>query len=88
MNDADAVDSNDDVNTEVEKEVEQTPTMKKKNGNRVAAKGVKSGTKQSEYSAKVLLVLSQAFIHVSENAIEGVNCKGCKFWDDVVAAFI
>jgi len=51
--------------------------MKKKNGNRVAAKGVKSGTKQSEYSAKDLLVLSQAFVRVSENAIEGVNRKGC-----------
>ncbi len=46
MDDSDAVDSDD----EVEKEVEQPPMMKKKNGNRVAAKGVKSGTKQSEYS--------------------------------------
>jgi len=84
MDDSDAVDSED----EVEKEVEQPPMMKKKNGNRVAAKGVKSGTKQSEYSAKDLLVLSQAFVRVSENAIEGVNRKGCKFWDDVAAAFI
>ena len=76
MNDADAVDSDDDVDTEVEKEFEQLPTVKKKNGNQVATKGVKLGTKQSEYSAKDLLVLSQAFIHVSENAIEGVNRKG------------
>jgi hypothetical protein len=87
VEDTDVVDS-DDKNNLVEKEVMKPPPSKKKNGGQVAAKGVKLGIKQSEYLAKDLLVLSQAFIHVSENAIDGVNHKGCKFWDDVVAAFI
>jgi len=35
-------------------------------GTRVSGKG----TKSSEYTAKDLLILSQAFIHISEDAIE------------------
>lgn len=55
--------------------------MKKKG--KVTGKNVKS----SEYSAKDLLVLSQAFIRVSENAVEGVSRKQGKFWDDVAEAY-
>jgi hypothetical protein len=87
VEDEDVLDSEDDTMV-VEKEVVKPPPSKKKNGSQVAAKGVKSGSKQSEYSAKDLLVLSQAFIWVFENIIEGVSWKGCKFWDDVAAAFI
>ncbi len=44
-------------------------------------------SKTSEYSAKDLLILSQAFIRVSENAIEGTDKKRNKFWDEVAVAF-
>ncbi len=40
-----------------------------------------------EYTAKDLLILSQAIIHISEDAIEGVSHKTISFWDDVVIAF-
>ncbi len=52
-------------------------------GTRVCGKG----TKSSEYTAKDLLILSQAFICISEDAIEGVSHKTTKFWDDVAIAF-
>jgi hypothetical protein len=44
-------------------------------------------SKTSEYSAKDLLILSQVFIWVSENAIEGADKKRNKFWDEVAVAF-
>ena len=37
--------------------------------------------------AKDLLILLQAFIRVSENAIEGTDKKRNKFWDEVAVAF-
>ena len=40
-----------------------------------------------ENLAKDLLILSQAFIRVSENAIEGTDKKCNKFWDEVAVAF-
>jgi hypothetical protein len=43
--------------------------------------------KTSEYSSKDLLVLSQAFIRTSENAIEGADRKKNKFWDEVAVAY-
>jgi hypothetical protein len=36
---------------------------------------------------KDLLILSQAYIHTSENTIEGVSQKKNKFWDDVAEVF-
>ena len=52
----------------------------------VKVKGNK-GSKGSEYSAKDLLVLSQAYIKTSENSIEGTSQKKNKFWDDVADVF-
>jgi hypothetical protein len=52
----------------------------------VKVKGNK-GSKGSEYSAKDLLILSQAYIKTSENSIEGTSQKKNKFWDDVADVF-
>jgi hypothetical protein len=80
--------NNVDEDTQVVvKETKQRPSWKKRNESWVAAKGVKLGSKQSEYSAKDLLVLSQAFICVSDHAIAVFNRKSGKVWDDVAIAF-
>jgi RecB family exonuclease len=42
--------------------------------------------KAADYSAKDLLVLAQAYIQTSENAIEGTSQKKNKFWDDMAEA--
>jgi len=52
----------------------------------VKVKGNK-GSKGSEYSAKDLLILSQAYIKTSENSIKGTSQKKNKFWDDVADVF-
>jgi len=44
-------------------------------------------TKGTEYNAKDLLVLSQAFLKTSENAIDGAAQKRNKFWDEVADCF-
>jgi hypothetical protein len=54
-----------------------------KKKNKVLSKAIKS----AEYSAKDLLILSQSYIRVSENAIEGISQKKKKFWDDVARVF-
>ena len=54
---------------------------------RKKAKVMSKSVKGSEYTAKDLLVLSQAYIRASENAIDGVSQKRGKFWDDVAEAF-
>ena len=41
----------------------------------------------AEYTAKDLLVLAQAYVRTSENAIDGTSQKRNKFWDDVAEAF-
>jgi hypothetical protein len=51
------------------------------------AKVMSKLAKTSEYSSKDLLVLSQAFIRTSENAIEGADRKKNKFWDEVAVAY-
>jgi hypothetical protein len=45
------------------------------------------GRKGNEYSAKDLLILSQAYIKTSENAIDRTNQRQSKFWDEVAVAF-
>ena len=45
------------------------------------AKVMSKLAKTSEYSSKDLLILLQAFICASENAIEGADRKRNKFWD-------
>jgi hypothetical protein len=44
-------------------------------------------TKGSEYGAKDLLILSQAFIRTSENPVEGTGQTRTKFWDEVAVAY-
>jgi hypothetical protein len=41
----------------------------------------------AEYSAKELLVLSQAYIRTSENSIDGASKQKGKFWDDVADSY-
>jgi hypothetical protein len=50
---------------------------------KVAARGPKG----AEYGAKDLLILSQAFIRTSENAVEGTVKWSNEFWDEVSVAF-
>ncbi len=45
------------------------------------AKVMSKMAKASEYSSKDLLILLQAFICASKNAIEGADRKRNKFWD-------
>jgi hypothetical protein len=45
------------------------------------------GTKGAEYGVKDLLILSQAFIRTSENAVEGTAKQSNKFLDEVAVAF-
>jgi hypothetical protein len=59
------------------------PLKSSKKKNKVLSKAIKS----TEYSAKVLLIPSQSYIHVSENAIEGVSQKENKFRVDVTGGF-
>jgi len=49
-------------------------------------KNIKIG-KGNEYTAKDLLILSQAYIRTSENAIDGTSKRQSKFWDEVSVAF-
>ena len=44
-------------------------------------------TKGTEYGAKDLLILSQAFTKTSENAVEGTGQTHNKFWDEVTIAY-
>ncbi len=71
----------DEKNTAIDDKRDVPPPFKKKG--KVTSKNVKS----SEYTAKDLLVLSQAYIRVSENAVVGVSQKQNKFWDDVAEAY-
>ena len=81
---ADPVDPVEMVNeVEIVTAVETAPGPEKKKRSKVASKAIKV----SEYTAKDLLILSQAFVRTSENAIEGVARKSSKFWDDVVESF-
>lgn len=50
-------------------------------------KAASKAIKVSEYTSKDLLILSQAFIHTSENSVEGVAWKSTKFWDEVAESF-
>jgi hypothetical protein len=43
----------------------------------------KATNRTAEYSARELLILSQAYIKASENSIEGAARRLSKFWDDV-----
>jgi hypothetical protein len=43
----------------------------------------KPTNRTAEYSAKELLILSQAYIKASENSVEGAARRLSKFWDDV-----
>jgi len=52
-----------------------------KNNNNKPLTGAVART--AEYSATELLILSQAYIKTSENAIEGTYRRQSKFWDDV-----
>jgi hypothetical protein len=81
MKDEDVVDS------EEFKENVMSALSQRKRSIRVSVKSLKGGIKCSEYSAKDLLVLSQAYIHVTENAVEGVLWKQGMFWDNVAVAF-
>jgi hypothetical protein len=40
-----------------------------------------------EYFAMELLILSQAYIKTSENAIDGTCHRQSKFWDDVLECY-
>jgi hypothetical protein len=84
-------DSDDEL---LQKEVFSKKSSKKKAASKASNKGAtnsseggKVGVKSAEYSAKDILVLAQAFIRVSENAIDGTSQKRNKFWDDVAASF-
>jgi hypothetical protein len=44
-------------------------------------------TKGSDYGAKDLLILSQAFIRTSENPVERTGQTHTKFWDEVAVAY-
>ena len=59
------------------------PLKSSKKMNKVLSKAIKS----TEYSAKDLLIPSQSYIHVSENAIEGVSQRKNKFRVDVAGGF-
>jgi hypothetical protein len=48
-------------------------------------KGAKG--KGNEYTAKDLLILSQAYIKTSEDAVDGTSKRQSKFWDEVAASF-
>jgi hypothetical protein len=63
---ADPVDNDNEV--EIVTAVETMSGPKKKKRSKVASAAVKV----SEYTAKDLIILSQAFVRTSENAIEGV----------------
>jgi hypothetical protein len=52
-----------------------------------STKVMAKGNKGAEYTAKDLLILSQSFIRVSENAVEGTSKKQSKFWDEVAEVF-
>jgi hypothetical protein len=55
----------------------------KASGDAAAAKVIRA----PEYTAKDLLVLAQAYIRTSENAIDGTAQKRSTFWDDVAKAY-
>jgi hypothetical protein len=73
--------------TEEKENEEPEPKTKSKHKQPKAAESKAKATKAAEYTAKDLLVLSQAYIRTSENAIEGTAQKRNKFWDDVAEAF-
>jgi hypothetical protein len=56
-------------------------------GVKESKKSLAKNTKGTEYNAKDLLVLSQAFIKTSENAINGAAQKRNKFWNEVTDCF-
>jgi hypothetical protein len=74
-----ATTKHDDANSVTE----SIPPLPQKKRN----KQVSKITKASEYSSKDILVLAQAFIQVSENAIEGTAKKSQKFWEEVADSF-
>ena len=72
--------------TEDDKENEVPKVAKSKN-KRATNKVIGKSTKGSKYSAKDLLILSQAFIRTSENAVDGTAKKSSKFWDEVAESY-
>jgi hypothetical protein len=68
--------------------VTPTPVHNKKTSKATTGKGSnvttgKGRNRMAEYSAKELLILSQAYIHSSENSINGASKQKGKFWEDV-----
>jgi hypothetical protein len=57
---------------------------KKKAGNKQKTGAV---VRTAEYSSTELLILSQAYIKTSENAIDGTCRRQSKFWDDVLECY-
>jgi hypothetical protein len=85
--------SSDDEVVQIEKENVPLTSVKVNKGKGTGSKKTKAaGTtkgsnKGNEYTAKDLLILSQAYIRTSENAIDGTSQKRNKFCDDVAVAF-
>jgi hypothetical protein len=68
--------------------VTPTPAHNKKTSKATTGKGSnvttgKGSNRMAEYSAKELLILSQAYIRSSENSIEGASKQKGEFWEDV-----
>ncbi len=70
--------------SEEDKENEAPKTKRTSNSKPSAAS---KQPKQADYTAKDLLVLAQAYVRTSENAIDGASQKSSKFWDDMAEAF-
>jgi hypothetical protein len=62
----------------------EAPKTKRSSTSKLAAS---KQPKQADYTAKDLLVLAQAYVRTSENAIDGASQKRGKFWDDVAESF-
>jgi hypothetical protein len=74
---ADPVDPVEMVNeVEIVTAVETAPGPEKKKRSKVASKAIKV----SEYTAKDLLILSQAFVRTSENAMKVWHGRAPNFW--------
>jgi hypothetical protein len=63
------------------------PEAKAGGGKAKAIKADARATNSAEYTAKDLLVLAQAYIRTSKNAIDGIAQKQSTFWYDVAKAF-
>jgi hypothetical protein len=82
--------ASEDLEEEQGNDKENVPVISVQSVNVSRAKVAKvsvKATKGAEYGAKDLLILSQAFIRTSENAVEGTAKQSNKFWDEVAISY-